>query len=283
MRYCAINNAVVNTSCFGLSSHIFRTTARCQIVDSTGPQIILPWIRSELTFSQSPLHALKEHCDCHGIDSTTKDDTWYICNNASLGPQFLPWRLPLLSLVSDYDRFGGLTPAEFLAKWRIWNGKKNKWDWNYPKDDGFHLDVCDRPMKSFMTLKAGFKVDRFGGEGGTFLGAADAPFSQRSLPPDALNVCKDDTVPCATTKDHPWQYYVYNVARDFEVIGGPIAPGFGQPGLGIQFYTGRIGNVSQLVDLGLLKRLNLNDISLGPGPSGKCGRKPVNCTCKRPD
>ena len=113
-----------------------------------------------------------------------------------------------------------------------------------------------------MTLMAGFKVDRFGAESGRFLGAADAPFTQRSPTPDALNVCQSGSIPCNTTKDHPWGYYVYNVTRAFEVIGGPIAPEFGQPGPGVQFYTGRIGNISQLVGLGLLKRLKLSDCGI---------------------
>lgn len=38
------------------------------------------------------------------------------------------------------------------------------------------------------------------------------------------------------------------------VVGGPIAPWFGQPGLGAQFYTGDTGNITVLIDRGFLRR-----------------------------
>lgn len=81
-----------------------------------------------------------------------------------------------------------------------------------------------------MKLEKGFKVDRFGEETGSFMAAADASFNQRSLPPDALNVCPDPNRPCKP-KDHPWSYHVYEVVREFVVMGGPIAPAFEQPGM----------------------------------------------------
>lgn len=84
---------------------------------------------------------------------------------------------------------------------------------------------------------------------GDFLGAADAPYNQRSVPPSNL-----DTNPDAPL--YPYKYYIYQVLKPLEVIGGPIAPWFGQPGLGTQFYTGDTGSVLDLIDMGYLARVN---------------------------
>lgn len=121
---------------------------------------------------------------------------------------------------------GDLTPREFLDKWR----DPKTGFWIYPPHDGFQLDTDGKPIKGNMTLKKGFKVDRFGYERGRYVSAADAPFAQRALPPDALNICTDTSKIC-NPKDQPWAYHVYEVMRDFEVVGGPIAPAFEQPGL----------------------------------------------------
>lgn len=42
--------------------------------------------------------------------------------------------------------------------------------------------------------------------------------------------------------------------RPFSVVGGPIAPWFGQPGLGAQFYTGGVGNIMKLLADGYIER-----------------------------
>lgn len=132
----------------------------------------------------------------------------------------------MLSLVSDYQRLGDLpTPANFLAKW--WkptpnNTKHPEGTWAYPEHDGFQLDIKGDPIRSYMNLTVGYKVDRFGDEKtGHFIASADAPFAQRSLPPSALNT---DDAP------HPFAYHVYEVIREFTVVGGPAGPGFEQPG-----------------------------------------------------
>ena len=44
------------------------------------------------------------------------------------------------------------------------------------------------------------------------------------------------------------------------VVGGPIAPAFGQTGLGAQFDTEIVGNIQQLVDWKFLKRLTKADV-----------------------
>ena len=98
---------------------------------------------------------------------------------------------------------------------------------------------------------------------GNYLGAADAPFDQRSLAPDSLNMAPDRMV--------PFDYQVYTVMKDLTVEAGPIAPWFGQPGLGSQFFTGRVGNIMTLIEMEYLEReLNI-DVVPGPGEGGACG------------
>jgi len=82
---------------------------------------------------------------------------------------------------------------------------------------------------------------------GSFISAAAAPYSQRALPPSNL-----DTNPSAP--DYPYNYHVYEVKKPLTVVGGPIAPWFGQPGLGAQFYTGDVGNILALIEQGYLER-----------------------------
>lgn len=82
---------------------------------------------------------------------------------------------------------------------------------------------------------------------GSFISAAAAPYNQRALPPSNL-----DTNPAAP--DFPFNYHVYQVIKPLTVNGGPIAPWFGQPGLGAQFYTGDVGNIMSLISQGYLER-----------------------------
>jgi Tuberculosis necrotizing toxin len=57
-----------------------------------------------------------------------------------------------------------------------------------------------------------------------FLGAAGAPYSQRSLPPANLNAVPNDL--------YPFNCHINEVARPFLVTARPIAGAFGQQGLG---------------------------------------------------
>ena len=72
--------------------------------------------------------------------------------------------MPLLSFVSDYDRFGGLTPGAFLERWI----NKTTGNYTWPKNQGFQLDISGKPINASMILEVGTKVDRFGGEGGEY-------------------------------------------------------------------------------------------------------------------
>lgn len=171
----------------------------------------------------------------------------------------LPKTLPLLSFVSDYDRLGGHPPGEFLAKWT----NKTTGGWIWPRENGFSLNLEGRLIKGKMFLEVGTKVDRFGSEYGTYVSAADAPFDQRSLPPNSLNSPPDGV--------YPYNYHIYTVAKSPTVEGGPIAPWFGQLGLGAQFYIGDTGNISKLVELGILIRQHKGDVEPGSGSGGDCG------------
>lgn len=80
---------------------------------------------------------------------------------------------------------------------------------------------------------------------GSYISAANAPYSQRALPPSNLDTNQD-------TPDFPYNYHIYRVIKPLTVVGGPIAPWFGQPGLGAQFYTGGTGNILTLIANGYL-------------------------------
>ena len=73
--------------------------------------------------------------------------------------------MPLLSFVSNYDRFGGLTPGPFLDKWI----NKTSGNYSYPAFDGFQVNTSGIPIKSPMFLEIGAKVDRFGEETGKYI------------------------------------------------------------------------------------------------------------------
>ncbi|KAI4219972.1 MAG: hypothetical protein L6R36_007957 [Xanthoria steineri] len=200
-------------------------------------------------------------CSCANTNDTgATTGSAYICRDPRLGPVQLPTVFPLLSFVSNYDRFGGLQPGEFLARWTD-NATGN---YRYPPQNGFQLDLGGRPILGNMSLLPGMQVDRFGSEYGSFISAADAPYAQRALPPASL-----DTSP--TAPEYPYSYHVYTVRKRLDVLGGPIAPWFGQPGLGVQFFTGAIGNVMTLIQMGFLERDNITAMVAGSGTGGTCG------------
>lgn len=49
---------------------------------------------------------------------------------------------------------------------------------------------------------------------------------------------------------------MYRVLKDLPVVGGPIAPWFGQPGLGAQFYVGGLGNIMFLLNNTYIERVD---------------------------
>lgn len=103
-------------------------------------------------------------CDCSGTQDGGRDGRNYICRDKRLGPKRLPRMIPLSNLVSSYDRFGGLTPGEFLEKWTDATG-----NYKYPPLNGFQLDTNGNAINGTMLLQTGTLVDRFGSEYGSYL------------------------------------------------------------------------------------------------------------------
>ncbi|KAH7326459.1 hypothetical protein B0I35DRAFT_422775 [Stachybotrys elegans] len=200
----------------------------------------LVWPLFVLSASASTLS--RTLCDCRGTINGGSGSEMYICNDQRLGPRVLPRKLPLGTLTASYDRFGGLTPGQFLDKW--WSTADNRWI--FPEQNGFQLNTDSNGINGTTVLEPGTLVDRFGGEGGRFVSAADAPFSQRALPPSNLNTN-------ASTPNFPYDYHIYRVVKPLTVVGGPIRPWFGQPGLGTQFFTGST-NINDLLTQGFLQR-----------------------------
>ena len=114
-----------------------------------------------------------DSCNCTGTMPNKTAGLGYICHDPRLGPTCLPRIWPLLSLVSDYNRFGRLTPGAFLNKWTYPKGsidyknRSNEYKWRYPGQDGFQLDIDNQSIARNMTLLPGILVDRFGDEKGT--------------------------------------------------------------------------------------------------------------------
>jgi hypothetical protein len=102
-----------------------------------------------------------------------------------------------------------------------------------------------------MTLQRGTLLDRFGSERGTFMSPAGSPYAQRALPPSNL-----DSAPGA---EFPYNYHVYIVETPFVVVAGPVAPWFGQMGMGTQFQMAK--SVKELVDGGWIGRVNMTAVS----------------------
>ncbi|KAI1020932.1 hypothetical protein LB505_003471 [Fusarium chuoi] len=190
----------------------------------------------------NPIVAERAACDCSGTRDGGSSSKDYICRDARLGPTKLPKKLPLSATVESYNRFGGLTPIQFLQTWT-----DEKGNYKYPPQNGFQLDANGNAINGSMVLQVGTLVDRFGSEYGSYVSAASAPYSQRALPPSNLATNPD-------TPDFPYNYHVYRVIKPLTVVGGPIAPWFGQPGLGAQFFTGETGNVKFLIEQNYLQK-----------------------------
>jgi hypothetical protein len=73
----------------------------------------------------------------------------------------LPRKLPLSGFLTSYDRFGGLTPGAYLARWTGPGGS-----YVYPPLNGFQLDTGGNAINGTMVLQVGALIDRFGSEYG---------------------------------------------------------------------------------------------------------------------
>lgn len=159
-----------------------------------------------------------------------------------LGPRQLPAFGPVGLELRTYDRLAGLTPEQFIATYWDPSANGGQGGWRYPPANGFLIGPNGQPVHSPMALRAGSRVDRYGSEFGAFLAPTASQYSQRSLPPQSLD---NSANPAGCN------YMAYLVVREFAVDGGPIAPAFGQPGMGLQYML-----VSALVP-GAPPRLNV--------------------------
>ncbi|KAE8352255.1 hypothetical protein BDV28DRAFT_161865 [Aspergillus coremiiformis] len=159
---------------------------------------------------------------CDGVPSTGTPDA--LCDNKYLGPKVLAaandpeWS----ELFTGYSPLGSHCPKDFLDKY-VPGGK----GYDYPEKNGALLDSAGVPVTTMYTLPEGYELDRFGTRYGGYLAPKDTPFSWRSAPPSNLNKYPDSP---------EYNYWVWRVTESFNITGGPIAPWFGQPGYGLQFY-----------------------------------------------
>lgn len=171
-----------------------------------------------------------------------------------LGPKDLPTTGPVGEMLRGYQRYGGLTKSEFLAKY--WNKAEDTFRYP-PKDDGFAYRVRDDGTKVVdrvpYELRPGQIVDRFGNPRGQYLSPEGVPYARRGIPPSNLGLRPGEVAPTHN-------YYVYQVTKPFTVDAGRIAPWFGQPGDGIQYMLqnkhlpeGATSSVEWLLDNGYVR------------------------------
>ncbi|MFI1709280.1 TNT domain-containing protein [Streptomyces griseoruber] len=172
------------------------------------------------------------HASCLGLVPSPYPyaHTPYYCNDWRFGPARLPDSGLIGATLEGYNRFGTLTPVEFLTKW--WNptADHGQGDWKYSSipDDGFDHNAQGAPLATETVLPVGQLLDRFGNEFGKFLAPAGAKYAERSIPPSGLD-----------TQDprFPYNYHLYRVKKPTLVCAGPTAPAFEQPGQGVQYVT----------------------------------------------
>ncbi|MFD8597066.1 TNT domain-containing protein [Kitasatospora sp. NPDC059646] len=183
------------------------------------------------------------------ITLTTECSADFRHGDSRLGPDQLPTAGPVGLQLIGYLRTGLLTEQQFLATYY----DSAAGGWTYPPSDGYLLMPDGTPIAYDTTLRPGQNIDRYGSEYGSFLAPEGLPYATRSIPPSSL-----DGNPAAGCN-----YHDYRVLKAFAVHSGPIAPWFGQPGLGLQYQLdaalvpdapSRI-NVAWLVANGYLARL----------------------------
>ncbi|NUR61497.1 MAG: TNT domain-containing protein [Catenulispora sp.] len=178
----------------------------------------------------------------------------YHDNDARLGPADLPSIGRVGFELIGYRRTGGLSDADFLAKYYDPAANGGAGGWIYPPKNGYVLTPGGTPIEWHQTLLPGQDIDRFGSEYGSFLAPEYLPYANRAIPPQSL-----DSNPAATCN-----YHDYRVLKPFQVDAGPIAAWFAQPGGGLQYQLDATLvpgapaqiNVMWLVNNGYLARIN---------------------------
>ncbi|MEY2440594.1 MAG: hypothetical protein QOJ46_20 [bacterium] len=142
--------------------------------------------------------------------------------DARLGPKRLPNAGPLATVLKGYRRLAGTTAKGYLRAYYDAAGKT----WRYPPQGGYQITPEGQPVKMQLTIFAGQRIDRFGSEFGGYLSPEGTPYGARAIPPQSLD---------STTAPGSCNYSRYKVLKDIPVYSGPIAPGLGQPGFGLQY------------------------------------------------
>ncbi|EPS27910.1 hypothetical protein POX_e06885 [Penicillium oxalicum] len=204
--------------------------------------LVLPSVALPHAVTSHSSYKFPDHCKPNPCEGITFQNSTYVCGDPRLGPVAAPKMFPLNNELQSYERFGNLCPATFLQKWA---GSTNaNATYKYPPANGFVATTSGTPIIGNVTLPVGQKLDRFGSEYGSFLAPLGAPYIERALPPSNLDTYDGS---------HPFNYYVYEVTKSFDVGAGPIAPWFEQPGGGTQYVT--YTNVKGLLEGGYLRRL----------------------------
>jgi hypothetical protein len=200
-------------------------------------------------FIAPPVTIKAQTCGNAGSLPDTPATTNFDENDRLLGPKSLPHDGPVGQLVNGYQRLGPNVPdtsagvAKFRSKYFSQN-PNNPWNWppDPPNKNGFDVKHgTSTPDETRVTLKPGTLLDRFGFARGRFLAPKGAPFSERALPPQALDTPDHSTADYEGLKYQaneiipPSNYHVYCVQNGFDVDAGPIAPWFGQPGRAKQY------------------------------------------------
>ncbi|KAJ7300858.1 hypothetical protein DFH08DRAFT_673442, partial [Mycena albidolilacea] len=135
----------------------------------------------------------------------------YLCGDSRLGPKELPTSPPFATLLSGYERLGGMCPSEFLKKW----GDGDFYTFIDPPADGFQLSTRPKPIADDQVLERGMPVDAFGGVySSNYLSPAGTPFALRAVPPSDLNDTTSDDVTVSS-------YRVYRVEYPFVAMTRP--------------------------------------------------------------
>ena len=101
----------------------------------------------------------------------------------------------------------------------------------WPDNGGF-----DDPIRN-TNLPVGTYVDRYGSSGGRYASPEMTPFEQRSLPFGSWSS----------------EYHVYRTTEQIPVYEGGVAPAFGQPGWGTQYYF--FDSIQELLNAGSLEEV----------------------------
>lgn len=145
------------------------------------------------------------------------------------------------ALLTGYDPLAGMSADEWDQSY--WPGNpvdsRGRRVLSWPPYDR-HPDGFSSPDdRTPIVLEPDTVVDQFGPAFSRYVYPVAAPFSHRGLPPDYLDV----------------GYHQYAVVEPVPVWAGTVAPAFGQPGGGVQYFM--LQATGDLVGHGYLREIEL--------------------------